>query len=50
MNRRNALILGFVALCLMIVIGVPASMTGDSPGNANLTTVAPSTKIKIRKI
>ena len=50
MNRRNALILGIVALCLMIGIGVPASMTGDSPGNANLTTVAPSTKIKIRKI
>ena len=50
MNRRNALILGIVALCLIIGIGVPASISGDSPGNANLTTVAPSTKIEIRKI
>lgn len=42
MNRRNALILGIVAWCLIIGIGVPASISsGDSPGNANLTTVAP---------
>ena len=41
MNRRNALILGLVALCLIIGIGVPMSVTGrsgDSTGNANLTT------------
>ena len=41
MNRRNALILGLVALCLIIGIGVPMSVTGrsgDSTGDANLTT------------
>ena len=41
MNRRNALILGLVALCLIIGIGVPMSVTGrsgDSTGNDNLTT------------
>ena len=41
MNRRNALILGLVALCLIIGIGVPMSVTGrsgDSTGHANLTT------------
>ena len=41
MNRRNALILGLVALCLIIGIGVPMSVmgrSGDSTGNANLTT------------
>ena len=40
-NLRNALILGLVALCLIIGIGVPMSVTGrsgDSTGNANLTT------------
>ena len=54
MNRRNALILGIVALCLMIGIVVPVSLTsvsGDPTGNDNPTTeLTPSTKIKIRKI
>ena len=43
MNRRNALILGIVALCLMIGIGVPVSLTpksDDLTGNANVTTAA----------
>ena len=53
MNRRNALILGIVALCFLIGILVPVSITsvsGDPTGNDNPTTeLKTSTKSKLGK-
>ena len=53
MNRRNALILGIVALCFLIGILVPVcitSVSGDPTDNDNPTTeLKTSTKSKLGK-